>query len=167
MPLKKAARTGAAQATPQAAALRTKALALLARREYSRVTLARRLLPLADSAETLERLLDDLTIQQQLSDARYAENRANTRGRRYGNDRLARELRQDGLDDGSITAALAKNTDEALRCQRVWQKRFGVLPAVQAERVRQQRFLRYRGFSAASIRQVLRAPLEEDEAEDA
>ncbi|MDR2364861.1 MAG: recombination regulator RecX [Zoogloeaceae bacterium] len=165
MPLKNAPRT--ADAPGALPALRTKALDLLARREFSRATLAKRLSPLADSAETLERLLDDLSIRQQLSDARYAENRVNARGRRYGNDRIAHELRQDGLDDGSIAAALANSQDEALRCQAVWQKRFGALPDTQSERARQQRFLRYRGFSAASIRQVLRAALEEDEAGNA
>ncbi|MDR1349787.1 MAG: recombination regulator RecX [Zoogloeaceae bacterium] len=144
------------------AALRAKALALLARREYSRATLSRRLLPLAESVETVERLLDDLTIRQQLSEARYAETRVDMRGRRYGDSRLAHELHQDGLDDASIAAALAAGEAELPRCQGVWRRKFAALPDTLAERARQQRFLRYRGFSAEVIRQVLRGLIEED-----
>jgi regulatory protein len=160
------AQTAIAQHALPFADLRTKALALLAQREYSRVTLARRLLPLAESAEAVECLLDDLTARQQLSDARYAENRVHARGQRYGDRRLARELRQEGLDDDSITAALAGGEDESLRCQAIWQRKFGVLPGTLAERVRQQRFLQYRGFSATSIRQVLHGLTGEAGAED-
>ncbi|MDR0673948.1 MAG: recombination regulator RecX [Zoogloeaceae bacterium] len=143
--------------------LRAMALDLLARREYSRVVLERRLLPLAESVEALARLLDDLAARQQLSDARYARSRVNVRGRRYGDSRVARELRQDGLDNDAIAAALAEGEDELSRCQGVWQRKFAALPGTLTERARQQRFLRYRGFSAEAIRQVLRGWIEEDE----
>ncbi|MDR3158184.1 MAG: recombination regulator RecX [Zoogloeaceae bacterium] len=144
-------------------ALRAKALVLLARREHSRATLRKRLLPLAESAEALERLLDDLTARRQLSDARYARSRLHVRGRRYGDRRLAQELRQDGLDEESIAAALAEGENELLRCQGAWGRKFAALPDTMDERVRQQRFLRNRGFSAPVIRQVLHGLIEEDE----
>ncbi|MDR2625224.1 MAG: recombination regulator RecX [Zoogloeaceae bacterium] len=144
-------------------ALRAKALVLLARREHSRATLRKRLLPLAESAGALEALLDDLSAHQQLSDARYAHSRVRARGRRYGDSRLAQELRQDGLAEEAITAALAEGEEERLRCQGVWERKFAALPGTVEERARQQRFLRNRGFSAPVIRQVLHGLIEEDE----
>ncbi len=141
--------------------LRAKALSLLARREHSRQELQRKLEPLAESPEALETLLDELAGRRQQSDARYAENRVNIRGRRYGNQRLAQELRQAGLEDEAITEALASTEDELQRCQTVWQKKFGTLPDTPNERARQQRFLQYRGFSAGTIRTVLQG-LSED-----
>jgi regulatory protein len=143
-------------------ALRAKALALLARRDFSRAALAKRLMPLAESAEALEHVLDGLAARQQQSDARYAENRVGARGRRYGNRRLARELREEGVSDEMIAAALNQGGDETPRCREVWQKKFGVLPHDAAERMRQQRFLHYRGFSPEAIRQVLQG-LADDE----
>jgi regulatory protein len=143
--------------------LRDKALSLLARRDYSRLALARKLGPLAESAPegtppegTLESLLDDLVARQLLSDARYAANRALTRGQRYGDSRLAGELLREGLPPEEIEAALAQCGGERERCRAVWQKKFGALPADPREQAIQARFLRYRGFSSDSIRQVLR-----------
>jgi regulatory protein len=167
MPLERTLLTAALQSENPlpAAALRTKALALLARREYSRATLHKRLLPLAESAEALAHLLDDLVARRQLSDMRYAHSRVHVRGQRYGDSRLAQELRQEGLADEVIKAALVGGEEELSRCQGVWQRKFSTLPDTLAERARQQRFLRYRGFSAQVIRQVLRGWIEEDGSE--
>lgn len=141
--------------------LRARALGLLARREYSRLELQRKLAPLAESAEELQALLDELVGRRQLSDVRYAENRVSIRGRRYGNGRLAQELRQAGVQDEAIAAALAGSETETSRCQAVWQKKFGALPQSAEDRARQQRFLQYRGFSGDAIRRVLQG-LDED-----
>ncbi|MDR1890521.1 MAG: recombination regulator RecX [Zoogloeaceae bacterium] len=145
--------------------LRAKAVALLAQREYSRATLAKKLSPLAGSAAELERLLDDLVGRRQLSDARYAEMRVTARGRRYGDLRLARELQQDGVSDELIADSLALGEDETRRCREVWQKKFGILPDNLADRARQQRFLQYRGFSPSAVRQVLQGLIEEGDDE--
>ncbi|MDR0233886.1 MAG: recombination regulator RecX [Zoogloeaceae bacterium] len=138
-----------------AAHLRGKALALLARREYSRALLAKKLMPFAESEQALESVLDDLAASLMLSDARYASNRARARGSRYGNARLTRELEEAGVAAETISVALAATEDESRRCRAVWQKQFGALPDTLAERARQVRFLQYRGFSSDSIRQVL------------
>lgn len=141
--------------------LRARALGYLARREYSRAELLRKLAPMAESEEVLAQLLDDLCVHQQLSDARYAENRVSIRGRRYGNGRLAQELRQAGVADEAIASALAGGGDELRRCLTVWQKKFGTLPVTPEDRVKQQRFLLYRGFSRDAIQQVLQGLDEE------
>ncbi|MDR3055370.1 MAG: recombination regulator RecX [Zoogloeaceae bacterium] len=145
--------------------LRAKAFAMLARREYSRATLAKKLSPLAESAEELQGLLDELVARQQLSDERYAEMRIRARGRRYGNQRLAHELRQDGVADELIASRLAQGEDETRRCLEVWQKKFAALPDNLADRVKQQRFLHYRGFAPSAIRQVLQGLMDEGEDE--
>ncbi|MDR2637274.1 MAG: recombination regulator RecX [Zoogloeaceae bacterium] len=145
--------------------LRDKALSLLARRDYSRLALARKLAPLAESAPegALESLLDDLVARQLLSDVRYAANRARARGQRYGDSRLAGELLREGLPPEEIETALALCGGERERCQAVWQKKFGAPPADPREQAKQARFLRYRGFSSDSIRQVLRNMESDDE----
>ncbi|MGL5633281.1 MAG: recombination regulator RecX [Azovibrio sp.] len=143
--------------------LRARALGYLARREHSRAELRRKLAAHAESAEMLDALLDELEKGRQLSDKRYAEARVVVRSGRYGNGRLAQELRQAGVDDEAIGLALAGGEDEMARCRAVWQKKFGVLPGTLPERMKQERFLQYRGFSRESIRQVLLGLSEENE----
>lgn len=135
--------------------LRERALQLLARREHARSELARKLAPHAESIEQLDALLDDLIARQLLSDERYAEARVNSRSARFGNARLASELRQQGVADELVKEVLATRADEASRAQQVWQRKFGKLPESAAERARQIRFLMSRGFSGESIRQAL------------
>lgn len=143
--------------------LRARALGYLARREHSRAELKRKLAAHAESVEVLDALLDELEKGRQLSDKRYAEARVVVRSGRYGNGRLAQELRQAGVDDEAIGLALAGGEDEMARCRAVWQKKFGVLPGTLPERMKQERFLQYRGFSRESIRQVLLGLSEENE----
>jgi regulatory protein len=135
--------------------LRERALALLARREHARAELRRKLAPHADSAEELEGLLDALTAERLLSDARYAQARVDARGGRLGDARLAHELRTRGVADDEIDAALAAVGSELDRARAVWRKKFGALPGDRAEWARQARFLQARGFSGESIRRVL------------
>ncbi|MCA0248084.1 MAG: recombination regulator RecX, partial [Proteobacteria bacterium] len=127
------------------AELRAQALRLLARRDHSRAELRRKLAARAESAEELDRLLDELAAGKLLSDARYAEQRAGLRGRRLGNARLAQELRTAGVAAELIVDALDAAGDEAARAQAVWQKKFGCLPADRGEWAKQARFLQARG----------------------
>jgi len=129
----------------------------MTRREFSRAELQARLAPQAESAEQLEHLLDTLEAERLLSDQRYASQRAAARAGRFGNTRLKQELRSRGVADEDIETAVVGAGDEAERCRAVWQKKFGILPDGPAERARQMRFLQYRGFSPAAIRQALRA----------
>ncbi|MDR3323465.1 MAG: recombination regulator RecX [Zoogloeaceae bacterium] len=165
----------AAKNLPLSDRLRAKALRLLARREYSRAELARKLAATVhaeaedfearaeDTSSVLNALLDDLAAREYLSDARYAAMRVNARARRYGNARLENELRQAGVEEGAIAGALEQGEDENRRCRAIWQKKFGRPPATLAEKAKQQHFLRYRGFSAQAIRQTLEMWDEEDE----
>jgi len=135
--------------------LRVRALQLLTRRDYCRAELQSRLAAEAESAEQLDAVLDALQEERLLSDPRYAAQRVAARAGRYGNARLRQELRQKGVDDADIVAALPQGGDESERCRAVWAKKFGVPPDSAAERARQMRFLQYRGFSGEAIRRVM------------
>ena len=147
-----------------AVTLRERALRFLARREHSRIELARKLAPHAESGTQLEGLLDALEARQLLSDSRYVEMRLNARGERFGNARLVHELKQQGIANGLLTAALEMAGDELPRARKVWQHRFGKQTGDTdaAERARQARFLMSRGFSGETVRRVLRGGFEED-----
>ncbi len=144
--------------------LRERALRFLARREHARVELARKLAPHAESEEELEALLNDLSERHLLSDARYVEMRLNARSSRYGNARLAQELRATGVDAGLVEEALEAVDDEFERARQVWQRKFGSSSnmADAAEYARQVNFLMRRGFSGETIRRVLRGNHEDD-----
>jgi regulatory protein len=136
--------------------LRVRALQLLTRRDYSRVELKNKLAAHAESAEELDTVLDTLQAERLLSDHRYATQRVVSRAGRYGNARLQQELRQRGVSDEDIAAALPEAGDEAERCRAIWAKKFGTPPASAEERAKQMRFLQYRGFSGDAIRRVMR-----------
>lgn len=144
--------------------LRERALRLLARREHARVELARKLAPHADSPEELETVLDALSERGLLSDERYVEMRMNARAARFGNARLAHELRTQGISEELVDNALAASEDELTRARQVWQRKFGHRqePDDANERARQIRFLMSRGFSGETIRRVLRGDFEDD-----
>ena len=139
-----------------AAALRVAALRLLTRRDHSRAELTAKLAAQAESADQLNQVLDTLQAERLLSDHRYASQRVAARGRRYGNARLSQELRQHGVGDDDIAAALPEAGDETERCRAIWAKKFGRPPQSVEERAKQMRFLQYRGFSGEAIRRVMR-----------
>jgi regulatory protein len=144
--------------------LRARALRLLARREHARAELARKLTPHAESSAALEALLDDLSARRLLSDERYVEMRLNARGARFGNARLACELRAQGVSEDLVATALATSDNELTRARHVWQRKYGdqsgLLDAT--ERARQTRFLMSRGFSGETIRRIIRGDFEDD-----
>lgn len=157
--------------------LKAKALALIARREHSRIELARKLhiwierrqrvlaeagvgpgasvasAPAPDVAE-IEPLLDWLAARDLLSAERFVESRVNVRAARFGNLRIRQELAQHGLQlDADASQAL--KASEFDRARSVWSKRFAEPPTDAAARAKQQRFLAARGFSAEVVRRVV------------
>jgi regulatory protein len=136
--------------------LLARALGYLARREYSRAELARRLRPDAESDEQLQGLLDQLEAKNLLSDRRFAESLARRRGERFGSARIAQELRERGVDAALQTEAVGElRRTELQRARAVWRRRFGKPAASREERMRQMRFLAGRGFDAEVIRRVV------------
>ena len=138
--------------------LRDRALAMLARREHTRAEMMRKLSPHSESPEQVEQLLDALCARGWLSEARFAESRANTLARKFGSRKIEYDLRSRGVSaevvEQTVERALAQELEN---CRAAWQRKFGELPQGAAERGRQMRFLAGRGFSAEAVRQVLKA----------
>ena len=146
--------------------LRTRALQYLARREYSRAELRSKLLPYTQADEKFEQsppagldeLLDDFVARGWLSDSRAAAQLLHARRSRFGTQRITHELRQKGIAEELISAALPALKETELEAAReVWQKKFGAPPQDAKEKARQARFLQSRGFGFDVIFQVLRS----------
>lgn len=130
------------------------ALALLARREHSRLELARKLAARGHEPAAVDAALDRLAGQGLLSDARMAEVYVEERlGKGFGPLRVRRELRERGVSDALIDACLDRGADEWLALMaRAHARKFGAASAGDArERARRARFLEYRGFPAELI----------------
>jgi regulatory protein len=144
--------------------LRARALQCLARREYSRAELRAKLLPHVQTEEDseqskavgLDELLDDLTARGWLSDARATTQLVHAKRSRFGTQRITHELRQRGIAEELIAAALPALKESELDAAReVWQRKFGVAPHDTKEKAKQMRFLQSRGFSMEVIFKVL------------
>ena len=136
--------------------LRARALDALARREHTRVELFRKLSAHTEDPDLLNQLLDDLQVRGWLSDARYAEQRANSRQARYGSRKIAYELREQGVAETLISDTLATlKTTELERARQVWQRKFGTLATTPKERNQHMRFLQSRGFDMEVIYRVI------------
>lgn len=129
----------------------------LARREYSRAELRAKLLPHAGETDDVDAVLDGLVARGWLSDARALDQLVRTRSTRFGTRRIEHELRQKGISDDLISAALPQLKQGELEAAReVWQKKFASPPQDQKEKIRQMRFLQSRGFSMEVILKVMR-----------
>ncbi|RDV00140.1 recombination regulator RecX [Trinickia dinghuensis] len=137
--------------------LKMRAIDYLSRREYSRTEITRKLAPFVEEGDELDPLLDTLEREGWLSDERFAESMVNRRSARMGVTRIVSELRQHGLDSTLIDSVGSQLREtERARAQAVWRKKFGQLPQTPAERAKQARFLAMRGFSGATISQILK-----------
>jgi regulatory protein len=148
--------------------LRARALMWLSQREHSRLELRAKLRrwagdpdvapdevrPTASDAE-IDALLDELVAAKHLSDGRFVESRVHARQARFGNRRILQELRQNGVAPDEHVSAHLRET-EIQRAFEVHARKFGAAPRTPQDRARQMRFLAARGFTAETIRKVLR-----------
>ena len=136
----------------------------LSRRDYSKKELTQKLkrgLKEDENPEEVDKAIERLEDLGYLSDARFAENRARVRASSLGNARIRRELRQSGVSDEKVQAAMETIEEpEDVRAYRVWARRYSELPTDRKERDRQIRYLLYRGFGMDSINRVLRGRVE-------
>ncbi len=129
----------------------------LARREYSRAELHAKLSSNATPEDNLDAVLDELVKRGWLSDARAAEQIVNARRARFGTQRIVHELKQKGISDDLINAALPQLKQGELEATRVvWQKKFGAVAQDTKEKAKQMRFLQSRGFSMGVIVKVMK-----------
>jgi regulatory protein len=137
--------------------LLARALGYLARREHSRAELARKLAPHAESAEQLTSLLTALEAKKLLSETRFVEVLARSRGARFGAARIRQELRAHQVQDDLVRPVVDQlRQSEFERARALWERKFGSPAADAAARIRQMRFLAGRGFSADVIRKIVR-----------
>jgi regulatory protein len=138
--------------------LRVRAMQYLARREHSRAELQHKLKSHVQEGEDLTAVLDELEKRNWLSDARAATQLVDAKRSRFGSQRIAHELRQRGIGDDLIAAALPElKASELETAREVWQRKFGKPPQEAKEKARQMRFLQSRGFSTDVILKVLKS----------
>ena len=126
---------------------------LLARREYARLELRRRLQLKFSEHELVDTALEQLAAEGLLSDQRFAESYVRYRvAAGFGPHRIKLELRERGVRDELAGDAIkASHLDWLEQALQVRDKKFGAAPRDAKARAAQQRFLRYRGFSSEHI----------------
>jgi len=152
--------SGGGEKTVEIAAVR-----LLARRDHSTVDLKRKLQTRGHAVEHIDRVVDKLSDNELLSDDRFVKSFVAYRGRRgQGPTRIRSELRQQGVTNETIEAALAQaEFDWSQIAGSVRRRKFGDgLPRGASERAKQARFLQYRGFTSDQIRAALNSDVESD-----
>ena len=133
-------------------------MALLARREFSRAELRKRLLPTGANSAEIDAVLDELCGSSLLSDARFAAALVHQKQTSHSRRAIAHALREKGVDADASAAALSTlDPDELTVATALWSRRFGKPPADEREKARQVRFLVSRGYSHAIAFKVLRA----------
>ena len=142
--------------------LKARAVALLARREYSRAEIRARLLASGgDDAEAaqVDTVLDELVALGYLSDARFAKTVVAHKIRSHGKHAISATLKARGVDDEAIAAAFKDSAiDDHSALVALWRRRYGKPPTDEREKARQVRFLQSRGFALSAILDLLRDP---------
>ncbi len=141
--------------------LKVRALRFLARREHSRVELARKLAPHAESPAALETVLDELGAKRQLSDERYAEVRSHWLARKYGAAKIRQDLKAHGVADAVIERVSTEGDFD--RARAILARKYREPATTREERAKRARFLQGRGFSYDTIVRVLKVEGNENE----
>ncbi len=139
---------------------RDSAVRMLARREHARAELTRKLVAKGVAEPLASEVVARLAAQKLVCDERFTEMLVHARIERgHGPRRIAHELRERGVDETLIEAAVdAADRDWIRRAAGARAKRFGAAaPGSYAERARQTRFLQQRGFTGEQIRRALDA----------
>jgi regulatory protein len=137
---------------------RLAAMRMLTRREYSRRELIQKLKHKGFNATLIEQIADDLAQEGLLSDERFAESFLRSRmNKGYGPVRVRHELQQRGVSEEIIAATIVEEDPAWFELVRkVREKRFGArLPGQISDKLKQQKFLQYRGFTQQHLRYAM------------
>ena len=115
--------------------------------------LARKLAPHAQSQQALDVLLDQLVSRKQLSDERFAEERARMLSRKYGSAKIRHDLKSKGIAE-EIVERIGRG-DELARAGAILSRKYRDPANTREERARRARFLQSRGFSMDVIARLL------------
>ena len=140
--------------------MRSRAIALLGRREYARGELATTLQRKGFEAQAVAEALSELAGEGLLNDERYTEaliRQLAARGQ--GPARIRQALQAAGIASDQVAGALESGPDWRALAAQTRQRKFGSgIPGSWPERARQMRFLQYRGFSSDQIAGALGPP---------
>ena len=130
--------------------LRSRALAMLARREHSQFELRQKLAELGGESSIIDTILDEFSTQNWQNDRRFTEIFIRYSARKgQGALNIRQELKQRGITDKEMVEELLAEHDWFDLAQQTRSKKFGEeLPTERKEQARQLRFLQYRGFSS-------------------
>jgi regulatory protein len=134
--------------------LKARALRYLTRREHSRAELARKLAPHAASQQAVEAVLDSLLSRKQLSDERFAEERARSLSRKFGPAKIRQDLKARGIAD-EVSEKAASGFDELQTAKAILARKYRGPATSREERAKRARFLQGRGFSFETIQAVV------------
>ncbi len=139
------------------ASSRDDAIALLARREYSRLELERRLAGKGHDDETIAECLDGLAQEGLQSDARFAEVFVRSYiARGQGPLKIRAKLGERGIEGALVRSALEEaDVDWSFLACDVLARRFDDAGETPRERARRERFLAGRGFDFDQTRHAL------------
>ncbi len=140
--------------------IRERALNLLATREYGFNELVAKLNRTSGDSEAVFATVESLCKNGLQSDRRFVESYLASRAERgYGPIRIKAELAQKGVDDDLIDALVAaadERWDAAAATAR--EKKYGARsPADYRDKMKQSRFLHYRGFTHDQIKRAFKS----------
>ena len=136
--------------------LRARALRLLARREHTGRELESKLSPHAGSSEDLKGLLAGLKQKNQLSEERFAEERARQLSRKYGAARIRQDLKAKGVSE-ELISRFSSSENEMQKAKEILERKYRTPAASREEKAKRMRFLQSRGFSSEIIFKLLSA----------
>ena len=134
--------------------LRARALRLLARREHTRQELERKLSPHAGSSEDVKDLLAGLKQKNQLSEERFAEERARQLSRKYGAARIRQDLKSKGVSE-ELISRFSSSENEMQKAKEILERKYRTPAATREEKAKRMRFLQSRGFASEIIFKLL------------
>jgi len=136
--------------------LKSMAMRLLGRREYTRLELGKKLLLKGSNAQEVDELLGDLECKGWLDDRRYVEAYIRSKRQRFGTRKILQDLESKGVAKSIILEYREEVLEGDLNAAKlVWAKKYSVKPEGPATWAKQARFLVNRGFDQNTIRAVL------------
>ena len=136
--------------------LKSMAMRLLGRREYTRRELGKKLLLKGSDAQEVDKLLGDLECKGWLDDRRYVEAYIRSKRQRFGTRKILQDLESKGVAKSIILEYREEVLEGDLNAAKlVWAKKYSVKPDGPAAWAKQARFLVNRGFDQSTIRAVL------------
>lgn len=116
--------------------------------------------------DVIKVILDDFQQRGWLSDARFTEQMVHARKSKFGSARVANELKEKGVADDLIAAAVvAIKETEFKNALAICQKKYAAPPTSREDWARQARFLQSRGFTFELIKKVLNSKHEDHDVE--